>query len=159
MRERFLDIVTRLAQYMLEDERGLHDEQTITEELVAQGYDPDDVREAFAWLEQLTASRRPPAAPADAAASGAAIRVLTAAEALRITPAAHGYLLRLKQLGLIDGATEEAILERAMRLDADEIGVEEMKGVAALVLFNQAPSEWRGHLLDVLDDRWDRLYH
>ncbi len=159
MRERFLDIVTLLAQYMLEEGRSPDDEQAIAEELIAEGYDPEDVREAFAWVERLVGTRAGGAALADLAGPDQSTRVLTPTEALKILPAAHGFLLRLRQLGLIDASVQERILERAMAVDADEIGLDEIKAIAALVLFNGAPDEWRGQLLDVLDDRRDRLYH
>ncbi len=159
MRERFLDIVTLLAQYMLEEGRSPDDEQAITEALVAEGYDPQDVREAFAWVERLASARAAGATLADLAAPDHSTRVLTPAEALKILPSAHGFLLRLRQLGLIDAAMQDRILERAMAVDAEEIGIDEIKAITALVLFNGAPHDWKGPLLDILDDRWDRLYH
>ena len=159
MRERFLDIVTLLARYLFEERRPLDDQEAITEELVADGYDPQDIREAFEWLERAPAAREGGAAPADLARPDHSTRVLTPAEALKITAPAYGVLVRLRQLGLIDASMQERVLERAMGVDVDEIGVDEIKAITAFFLFDESPLDVRGHLLDILDERRDRLYH
>jgi Smg protein len=158
MRERFLDIVTYLARYMFEEGRSVDDEQAVTEELVADGYDPQEVRDAFEWLEQVAAVRvgRPPDRPE---AYGSVARVLTPAERLKIPAPAHGFLLRLRQLGIVDAATLERILDRAMDVDVDEIELDDMKALAALVIFDRSPLEVRGHLFDMVEERRERVYH
>ncbi len=159
MRERFLDIVTLLARYLFEERRPLDDQEAITEELVADGYDPQDIREAFEWLERAPVAREGGAAPADFATPDHSTRVLTPAEALKITAPAYGVLVRLRQLGLIDASMQERVLDRAMGVDVDEIGVDEIKAITAFFLFDESPLDVRGHLLDILDERRDRLYH
>lgn len=156
MRERFLDLVTLLARYLFEE--GREDEDAIIAELAAEGYDPQDTREALDWLEQVAAARggRP---FVRSGADDSASRVLTPAEQLKIDTAAYGYLMRLRQLGLLDTLLLERVLERAMEVDADEIGVEEAKQIAALVLFDRSPYEVRGHVLDLVEDRRERVYH
>lgn len=159
MRERFLDIVTLLARYLFEERRAVDDQEAITEELVAEGYDPQDIREAFAWLEQVPVARGGGASPTDFSAPDQSTRVLTPAEALKITPPAYGFLVRLRQLRLIDATMQERVLERAMAVDADEIGIDEIKAITAFFLFDRSPHDIPGRLLDLLDERWDRLYH
>lgn len=156
MRERFLDLVTLLARSLFEE--GREDEETIVEELVAEGHDPQDIREALDWLEQVAAARGGrPVARLDGEPTAA--RVLTPAEQLKIDAQAYGFLVRLRQLGLVDALLLERVLERAMEVEADEIGVEEMKQVAALVLFDRNPHEVRGHVLDLGEERRERVYH
>ncbi len=159
MRERLLDIVTLLARYLFEERHPLDDQEAITEELVADGYDPQDIREAFEWLELAPVAREGGAAAAGFAAPDLSTRVLTPAETLKITPPACGFLVRLRQLGLIDASMQERVLERAMGIDADEIGIDEIKAITAFFLFNKSPFDVQDHLLDILDDRRDRLYH
>ncbi len=156
MRERFLDLVTLLARYLFED--GREDEQTVMEELVAEGHDAQDIREALEWLEQVAAARGgQPIARPDGDQSAA--RVLTPAEQLKIDALAFGFLMRLRQLGLLDALLLERVLERAMEVEMDEIGLDEIKQIAALVLFDRSPHEVRGHVLDLVEDRRERVYH
>jgi Smg protein len=157
MRERFLDIVTVIARYIFEEGRGADEEQAITEELVAEGYDPREVAEAFEWLEQVAATRV--GRPEGGALDDSAARVLTPTERLKIHSQAFGFLIRLRQLGLIDGRVLERILERAMDVEAEEIGLDEIRAIAALVIFDRSPQEVPGHLADVAEERRERVYH
>jgi Smg protein len=157
MRERFLDIVTLIARYMFEEGRGTEDEQAITDALVAEGYERRDVQEAFEWLEQVAAARA--GRPDDRAPDDGAARVLTPAEQLKINPQAFGFLIRLRQLGLADTLALERILERAMGVDTDEIGLDEVRAIAALVIFDKGPQEVHGHLLNAAEERRERVYH
>jgi Smg protein len=156
MRERFLDLVMLLARYLFE--QGREDEEMIVDELAAEGYDPQDTREALEWLEQVAAARggRPIVRPGG---EESAARVLTPAEQLKIDAAAYGYLMRLRQLGLLDALVLERVLERAMEVETDEIGLDEVKQITALVLFDRSPHEVRGHVLDLVEDRRERVYH
>jgi Smg protein len=156
MRERFLDVVMLLARFLFEE--GREDEETIVEELTADGYEPQDIREALDWLEQVAAARgRRPVARPDGDLSAA--RVLTPAEQLKIDAAAYGFLMRMRQLGLLDGGLLERVLERAMEVETDEIGLDEIKQISALVLFHRSPHEVRGHALDLGEERRERVYH
>ncbi|RMG88579.1 MAG: DUF494 family protein, partial [Candidatus Dadabacteria bacterium] len=89
---------------------------------------------------------------------GAAVRVPSAEEALRVTPEAWGFLLRLERAGVVDAALREVVLERALSLDLPEIGLEEARVLVGLALLSR-PGVDEAVVQAVLEDRLDRVRH
>jgi Smg protein len=58
-----------------------------------------------------------------------------------INTSCRGYLLFLEQVGVLDAATREIVIERVLALDTDEIDLEQLKWVVLMVLFYQPGRE------------------
>ena len=69
--------------------------------------------------------------------SSAAIRVFDSAEAEKLDAHARGYLLHLEQIGILQPAQRELVIDRLLALDNEEIDVEQTKWVVMMVLFSQ----------------------
>ena len=55
----------------------------------------------------------------------------------RLGAGARGYLLHLEQLGILQPAQRELVIDRLLALDHDEIDVDQTKWVVMMVLFSQ----------------------
>ena len=82
----------------------------------------------------------------------AGVRVLSPWEAQCLDPGAHGYLLRLLTLGIVDGEQLDRILSRLTPLVAGRIQISEVKSIAAAVVFNLGPEDIDDEYYQVLDD-------
>ena len=69
-----------------------------------------------------------------------------------IQPDAYGYLLELRELGLITDVQTELIIERAMLTGARSVTREDMKTIAAPILLESESGQVMVWLPDDLDD-------
>ncbi|PLX86624.1 MAG: hypothetical protein C0617_00710 [Desulfuromonas sp.] len=154
-RERVLTIVSIIAQYVMEERNPLT-ETDIVEELLAVGFDEEEIDAAFVWMEDYSLESPSEAAPSMTSSSQ---RVFTAEEARVLSPEARGFLLRLRTMGLLDDANQEEIIDRAVDTAEDELSLKELKTLTVLILFARYQNDWRREFDCILDDDWSRLYH
>jgi len=155
LRERVLAIVTLIAQYVMEDRDPLT-ESDMVEELLAVGFEAEEIDAAFSWMESLSlqTSSQPGvllALPPQ--------RIFTPEEIQVISREARGFLSRLRSLGIVDEQAQEEIIDRAMQFAEDELSLKEMKTLTALTLFARSHEDWRREVDCFMEDDWSRLYH
>lgn len=155
MRERVLAIVTLIAQYVMEDRDPLT-ESDLVEELLAVGFEEDEIDAAFSWMESLSLQDTP---PPDVLLTLPPQRIFTPEEIQVISCEARGFLSRLRSLGILDDQTQEEIIERAMQVAEDELTLKEVKTLTALTLFARSHEDWRREVDCFMEDDWSRLYH
>jgi Smg protein len=136
MSERWLLLLNAVIQTLIDDPGFLDDPRDLLEELVADGYQPNEVEIAMAWLSRFLAEPFSDAPPAGEEIHSTGLRTQSLEEQLSFSPEAFGYLLRLENSGLIDPSLREEILERALMSFEDEIGEDEMKTVSRMVLMD-----------------------
>ncbi len=153
LRERVLAIVSIIAQYALGDSVSEND---IVEELLAVGFEADEIDAAFSWMQNValhTTSKTPQLAEARSQ------RIFTPEEKRDISAEARGLLIRLRTLGILDDDAQEEIIDKALQVADDPVSLKDMKAIAALTLFARNNEEWRREVDCFLDDDWVRLYH
>lgn len=127
--------------------------------LLNEGFSPEEVEEACSWLKNLTLNGDLCMAIKDCNGNFYTNRVLNTTESLKINEDAYGFLIRLKEMGLIDNDLQEEIIEMAMLAAEDEIGMDDIKGITAMLIFDHSPSQWKSDIMDILSDRWEKIYH
>ncbi len=157
MRERVLAIVTILARYFLE-ERDFGAESELVEELLASGFDSDEIDAAFSWMQRLSATSDLPV-PAATLRSVPTMRIFSADELRLLTTEARGFLVHLRSLGILDDTSQEEIIERAFQIGEDEVSLKELKVMTSLVLFARANEDWRQAVDALMGDDWSRMFH
>ncbi len=155
LRERVLAIVTIIAQFAT-GERDALNESDIVEELLAVGFEADEIDAAFSWMQSLVLQ---PAGQLRDLPPVRAQRIFTPEETRAFSAEARGFLVRLRTLGILDDDSQEEIIDRALQMSDDEITLKEMKSLAALTLFARSNDEWRREVDCFLQDDWGRLYH
>ena len=103
-------ILEQLRAFVEGDELALSD---LSDALDQSDYNPDEVDAAFDFIFQAldpvtreTYGERQPGSPG--------LRVLNAAERLALSPEGYGYLLRLKQQGVLTDSQIESVLEHVV---------------------------------------------
>jgi len=154
LRERVLAIVSLIAQYVME-ERDLLTENELVAELLAVGFEEEEIEAAFRWMETLSLqSRQKPSQMLVPSTH----RVFTAQECRNLSTEARGFLVRLRTLGIIDHEIEEEIIERATQAE-DELSLQELKTLVVLTIFIRSHDDWRREVDCIMEDDWSRLYH
>jgi Smg protein len=132
MKESVLDVL----MYLFESYVDSHDEpepnrHELKQELGRAGFHDREIERALDWLDGLNASG------AGDAPKTTAFRVFDSVEQERLDPMSRGYLLQLEQIGILQPAQRELVIDRLLALDNDEIDVEQTKWVVMMVLFSQ----------------------
>lgn len=156
MRERVLAIVTILARYFLE-ERNLISETELVEELLSVGFDEEEIDAAFNWMQGLSPSSDAPIEKKPLTTYNQ--RIFTPEEKRLLSDEARGFLIRLRNLGILDDDAQEEIIERAFQLEEEDISLKEIKVMTALSLFARSNEDWRREVDCLLGDDWARLYN
>ena len=69
------------------------------------------------------------------------IRVFDAREQVRLDSDCRGYILYLENIGIVNAAQRELVIDRLLALDARQIDIEQVKWVVLMVLFSQPGQE------------------
>lgn len=114
------------------------DFEPLANNLIGLGYTQQEIEAALFWFynrQELRVINR-----GEDRFAAAAFRVLHEAERSVIAPEAYGYLVELKQLGLITLSEMDAIIERAMLYGGRKIDLDEMKMLLAAMIMDQSSS-------------------
>ena len=136
MSESWLGLLHLITGRLLADRQLRQDPTPLLEDLVAEGFAPADVALALAWIERFFAGRfrEAPVTAAGEPFTSSGCRTRSAEELLCVSPGAFGLLLRLEHTGVIDAATREEILDRALSLGGEEVDEEEIRAISRDVL-------------------------
>lgn len=159
MKESVLDILIYLFENYFDTD--LHsapgpDRDTLRDELERAGFSEREVGRALEWLEQLSADpQHVVATPASRA-----IRIFASNEQARLDTDCRGYILYLENIGILNAAQRERVIDRLLALDALQIDIEQVKWVVLMVLFTQPGQESAYLRMEdlVFDDRLDAVH-
>ena len=150
--EKVMEIIVFLMKHMQDEKGRFNDIADVSQTLVGHGYTQQEVNTAFAWLfDRLQAQAEvvvDPTKPLQPKPN----RILHAVEQLMIQPDAYGYLLELRELGLINDTQTELIIERAMLTGARSVTREDIKTIAAPILLESESGQVMIWLPDDLED-------
>lgn len=146
MVNRLMDLVVLVAEFSQQSGKSLKD---LDKELGHLGYTTEEIQEALFWI---TSQWRPIERDGKAANDRPVFRVLSPWEASGIASEAHGYLLRLQNLGLVDELQFERIMKRITPDAGGKLQVQDVKVLAGRVMFNDDSDSFEEMLFQVLDD-------
>ena len=159
MKESVLDILIYLFENYFDadiESAPEPDRDTLKDELERAGFSEREVDRALEWLEQLSADpqRAGPFAIRPRARSASSIR----ASRHGSTRDCRGYILYLENIGILNAAQRELVIDRLLALDARQIDIEQVKWVVLMVLFSQPGQESAYLRMEdlVFDNRWKR---
>ncbi len=140
MKENILDVLMYLFEnYMDNDVERNPDQETLKLELVEAGFSQAEINKAFIWLEGLAVLQDN--LPPQTLRASQSIRIFTEQESGKLGIECRGFLLFLEQVGVLDMANRELVIDRVMALETEEIYLEQLKWVVLMVLFNQPGQE------------------
>ena len=139
MKQDVFEILIYLFENYMYDEGELEqDRDSLQQELLDAGFQRTEIGKAFDWLESLTVAGNDSAQPSMPQQS---FRIYSERELEKLDADCRGFILFLEQMGVLDHATREMVIDRVMALESDEVDLDQLKWVILMVLFNQPGQE------------------
>ena len=73
--------------------------------------------------------------------AGGPVRIYSDLEHQRLDTGCRGFLQFLENAGVLDNVRRELVIDRVMALESEDVGLEDLKWVVLMVLFNQPGQE------------------
>jgi len=127
--------------YMFENYIDTHfrpDDNTLSSELFAAGFDEQDIDGAFNWFNQLERMADQP--DIYEKAHIVSTRIFTNDELKKINGESIGFVLFLANAKILNTAQRELVLELAMNLPQPEISIEEMRWIVLMTTWGASKS-------------------
>lgn len=139
MPEDMVDVLIYLYEnYMDGETPPPTDQNELKEELSEAGFSADEIEKALVWLDELADS----VSSTDLSHTAShTVRVYTEQECRQLDAETRGLLLFLEQNAILDAASRELVIDRALALDTTALTVEELKWIVLLVLMNRPGRE------------------
>lgn len=136
MNNRVVDILVYIVNEIKAKKGYVDNIDRIARDLVNKGYTEGEINNALSWLIGSV--------KANDIHSHSTFRILHQTEKAVITPQAFGYIIQLKELGLINSSEMEEIIEECM-IGTKPVTLDEVKSIAASLVFEDGESEFRIH--------------
>lgn len=155
MRERILNILSLMSQFVQQDKDLFFHEDQLLEVLHAKRYTEKEINEALDWLQKITIFDR--LKGFESHPIGVSPRVFDPEETFRITSESRGFLWKLRAAGIINDQIQEEIITKLLTIDVDEIVLHDVILVSALTIFNRMSSMFTGQFSKgLLKDRLEQ---
>ena len=135
MKESVLDVLMYLFENYMEDDSFHADPESLKIQLSDAGFVNTQINKAFNWLQDLSNGQTEN--ESRVRHSDTSFRVFSSDEMEKMSQECRGFLYSLEDMGIIDQASRELIIERFMALESDDADLEQFKWVVLMVLFNQ----------------------
>ena len=131
------DILMYLFEnYIHSEQEVVVDHDELTDELARAGFHRQELQTALAWLERLADLQDSEGKSFLTSQPSQSVRVFTEQEFSRLDCQCRGFLIYLENLGVLDFATREMVIDRVMELETANFNLDDLKWVVLMVLFN-----------------------
>ncbi len=113
----------------------LPDNDIMTQELSAAGFEQSDIVGAVDWFHEMKSMLTEPPAVYTHKHSG--MRIFTVAENKKISTESLSFILFLQQANVINDVERDLIIDRAVALKQEHINIEEMRWITMIALWNE----------------------
>jgi Smg protein len=111
------------------------DYDTLERKLHAAGFENDDIQDALDWLNSLT--RRPEEDLPESLDAGSSFRGYTTDESAKLPLESRGFITFLESAKILSPLLRELIIERAMSLPSETVGLDKLKVIVLMVLWTR----------------------
>lgn len=115
--------------------QSMPDDATMEQELSAAGFKQNDILGAFDWYQEMKSMLDAP--EFHYTHHETAMRLFTKSELKRINTESLGFLIFLRQADVINDVERDLIIDRAMALKHPQLGIEEIRWITMMALWNK----------------------
>ncbi len=135
--------------------------QQLGRKLSAQGFEPEEIQQALAWLDGLNFAAQSAEVPDlhATAPSPGSMRVYSVAEQDHLGAQCLGFVSFLESAGVMPPAMREIVLDRAMAAPGDPVSLDDLKIIVLMVYWSMGREPDALVLDELCDDTADRLPH
>jgi Smg protein len=132
--------------------------------LSAQGFEPEEIQQALAWLDGLNVAAQgseleAETAPPLPAQSAHSMRVYSVAEQDHLGSQCLGFISFLESAGVLPPAMREIVVDRAMAAPGDPVSVDDLKIIVLMVYWSMGREPDALVLDELCEDTSSRLPH
>lgn len=143
MQDKILEIVVYLMNRLTDHQGSLSNFDEMSADLRSMGFTDTEISSAYNWLLKHFEDYPDSFSYAhNKKISSSAVRILSEMERNVISPEAYGYLLQLRHLDLLTTEQLEMILDRCALFVNEPIGLNEIKLLASVAMFDSGSSEF-----------------
>jgi uncharacterized protein Smg (DUF494 family) len=136
MDDRTNRLLMQMIERILADPGCADDVDSLLEYLSTLGFSSAEVGHVMGWLLSARADTEPASPRGRIGRVPRSIRVLHESESYLLTTAAQGYLIQLRELGVLDDAMLERIIQTAVIAGDETVDREEIAEIAANVILS-----------------------
>ncbi len=136
MNERVVEILIYIMSEIRSNHKVSGKLDILSKNLIQQGYTESEISSAFTWLLDRLKNDSEELVEQQSPSLKGSFRHLHEIERSIISVEAYGYIIQLRELGIIDEPDAEQILERAMMMGTSEITTSDIKSIVASMLLN-----------------------
>ena len=114
---------------------SLPDNEIMTQELSAAGFEQSDIVGAVDWFHEMKTMLTEP--PAIYSHKHTSLRMFTDSELKKINTESISFVMFLQQANVINDVERDLIVDRAMALKQEQISIEEMRWITMIALWNE----------------------
>lgn len=135
--------------------------QQLGRKLSAQGFEPEEIQQALAWLDGLNfaAQSTQTPEPAPVAPAPGSMRVYSVAEQDHLGAQCLGFVSFLESAGVLPPALREIVLDRAMAAPGGPVSLDDLKIIVLMVYWSMGQEPDALVLDELCDDTAGRLAH
>ena len=137
--------------------QGRPDHETLARKLHAAGFENEDIHDALDWLTGLAAPHD--TGPLECLDTRPTFRSYNSEESGRLTTESRGFLAFLESARVLPPRLRELIIERAIALPDEVVGLDKLKVIVLMVLWTQRGSVDALVLDELLPDGEKRQMH
>ncbi|NVJ50350.1 MAG: DUF494 domain-containing protein [Gammaproteobacteria bacterium] len=154
MKNDVLDVLMYIFERFQDQEYVVIEEANkLSDELTEVGFTDSEISSALTWIDGLVELRESTAnSTSDKPAAQFSNRLYSEHECRVLGLTARGFLYHLEIIGVLDFESREAVIERLMALDIEQVDIEQLKWVTMMVLFNLPGRESACAWFENLDD-------
>jgi Smg protein len=119
--------------HLVNDQTFTEDMVDVQQQLSAEGFPPQQIRQALAWLQELQYQRKEEVKvnvfPTNS------IRIWLPEEQRKLSGDGFDFLFKLESQGVATPHLREVIIDRAMALDTPTVEIYQLKWIALIVLY------------------------
>ncbi len=141
MQDRILEIVVYLMNQLSEEQGSLNSIDDMSDDLRSMGFTDKEISSAYSWLLNHFEDYPESFEFRDKNNNRKSFRVLSDIERKIISAEGYGYLLQLRQLGLLTTEQFEMILDRCALFTTDPVSSDEVKLFASATMFDTASTD------------------
>jgi len=136
------EVLMYLFENYIHNDAGLFIEPNeLTDELLRAGFNQAEIFKALDWLEQLAELQHSDTSPYLITDSPQTMRIFTDHECKMLDVQCRNFLMFVERIGVTNGITREMVMDRLAALDKSFIGLDDLKWVVLMVLFNVPGAE------------------
>jgi len=134
-------IMYLFESYIQVDQTMELDAQEVTDELMQEGFQKNEITKALAWLDNLANIHNQDPQSRVTAEQATSIRIYNKIESRQISLECRSYISYLEDAKILTTHTRETVIDCIMSLDSAELVLEDLKWLILMVLFNDPNSE------------------